>query len=75
MIETVDHYHTDENGKQTVTQITREVGELDPHGQLCALLAAKGVIDVKEAADISGHTEERLTLEVQAWAAAEVVKV
>lgn len=65
MQETVDWYHTDADGKQTVTQITREVAELDPHAQLCALLAVKGVIDVKEAADLTGHTEERLTAEVQ----------
>lgn len=66
MYEMINHYHTDADGKRTVSQITREVPELDPHAQLCALLATKGVIDFKEAADLTGYTEERLTAEVEA---------
>lgn len=43
---------------------------LDRDAQLAALLAAKGVITSKEAADLTGHSEQKLAAEVEAWAAA-----
>lgn len=42
--------------------------EMDRDAQLAALLAAKGVITTKEAADLTGHSEEKLAAEVEAWA-------
>lgn len=47
-----------------------EIAPLDPQSQILALLAAKQVITVKEAADLSGRTEKELSAEVMAWAAA-----
>lgn len=46
---------------------------LDRESQLVALLAAKGVISTKEASDLTGHSEEKLTAEVEAWAVAEEI--
>lgn len=43
---------------------------LDREAQLAALLAAKGVITTKEAADVSGRPEQALVAEVEAWAVA-----
>lgn len=68
MIETT---HVYEGGKLVdVVEVEVEQQPLDRDAQLAALLAAKDVITTKEAADITGHSEEKLTAEVEAWAVA-----
>lgn len=61
--------------RQTSTVDAPRPEPLPPDAQLAALLAAKGVITTKEAADLTGHTEEKLTAEVEAWAVAAEVAV
>lgn len=68
MIETT---HVYEGGRLVdVVEVEVEQQPLDRESQLAALLAAKGVITTKEAADLTGHSEEKLTAEVEAWAVA-----
>jgi len=54
----------------TSVAVVEEAQPLDRESQLVALLAAKGVVTTREASDLTGHSEEKLTAEVEAWAVA-----